>query len=372
MSKGTTFFNFILKRYVTRDKVCVLPNEIVIAKPGAKFSFPKKKKKLVSKLQIHDAKGVQYLPDDIGIKFPRMIEIEVVRCSVKFLRFRNFRKLYQLRRLILSDNKLEMLNANVFNDLRDLRVLKLNRNCIKFIPAEIFSRQLQISSVEVISNRLTSLDVTTFKINTNIKNINFANNKLKCLEPGTFDPLRRLQKLSLENNEISSLPGKLCNNCKNLIELNLRKNLITNIPHNFLSNLNSLVQFFASRNPLKIIDFAIFEKTNSPHMIAKFDNIGKTRLKNIDTLIKIKRVHSLTLFNNTCINNEYFRKPDRGDEEYRSYFNLKRDYKVNCTELLSKFNNVHNRVVNFTSISSTDKDLGTWNDEHENGYLSRY
>ncbi|KAJ8049719.1 Peroxidasin [Holothuria leucospilota] len=65
--------------------------------------------------------------------------------------------------IVLSDNKLETLPAEVFRNLFSLQILVLSGNKLETLPAEVFRNLFSLQMLVLIDNKLETLPVEVFK-----------------------------------------------------------------------------------------------------------------------------------------------------------------------------------------------------------------
>lgn len=68
---------------------------------------------------------VEYLPINIHIAFPNLIDLTASECSIKMVHKENFRNLSKLKLLVLGKNKLKIIDDDTFVYLEVLEYLYL-------------------------------------------------------------------------------------------------------------------------------------------------------------------------------------------------------------------------------------------------------
>lgn len=79
------------------------------------------------RLNLSNNKQIFYLPENVGEKFPNLLQYEAKDCSITMVSKKNFKGLTKLTKLNLWGNQIEKITNNVFEDLTELEVLSLGR-----------------------------------------------------------------------------------------------------------------------------------------------------------------------------------------------------------------------------------------------------
>jgi Leucine-rich repeat (LRR) protein len=105
-----------------------------------------------------------------------------------------------------------------------------------------------------------------------------------------------------------------------LEEIDLAGNLLTNVDKNLLTNLKRLDRIFLSKNPLTVVDFAMFQNNTILFMLF-LDDIGSSKILNIEMVDRLENIQILSLLRNQCIDDQYHEG---------NLLELKRDVKAKC------------------------------------------
>jgi len=103
----------------------------------------------VKGLKLRDNRKIEYLPDDVGGKFPNLIAYDASHCALKVISQENFEDLLHLRLLRLNHNHIESIDGDLFAHSLDLELIFLNSNEIKKIDGNPFA----------VLHKLTHLDM---------------------------------------------------------------------------------------------------------------------------------------------------------------------------------------------------------------------
>ena len=183
----------------------------------------------------------------------------------------------QVRYLILSDNQLQTLPANIFNGLNSLIQLILANNQLQTLPANIFNSLQSLQYLYLDSNQLQTLPDNVFRDLNNLETISLNNNQLQTLPANTFNGLRSLKYLYLNNNQLQTLLDTIFNDLNKLQDLNLSGNPFT---PDFIPTLNNMIRDIPNLLTLngKPKDLALKEQ---PFVTLK-TTMAETIAKNLD------------------------------------------------------------------------------------------
>lgn len=116
-----------------------------------------------------------------------------------------------LRKLDISDNRLQQIPTSTLNRLTRLEVLALGQNGFETIPNGALAglthlRQLDCSG----SLKLQTIEANAFETNTNLETLIVVSNKaLSRIEIGAFSGLPYLKHINLRDNALSEIPENL-------------------------------------------------------------------------------------------------------------------------------------------------------------------
>lgn len=77
---------------------------------------------------IYTNSKIEFLPENLAAKFPKLTVISAQKCSIKKITKKNFQNLNKLRGLALGSNQIEIIMSDTFEDLVLLEFLEL-REC---------------------------------------------------------------------------------------------------------------------------------------------------------------------------------------------------------------------------------------------------
>jgi Leucine rich repeat len=104
-------------------KTCWINSATSIQSQDVKFSTQFDEE--MSGLWLNSNNKINYLPINVGEKFPNLLGYDAAGCSLTEVLSSNFRKLSKLKELYLNYNQIERVNADTFDDMTSLEVLHL-------------------------------------------------------------------------------------------------------------------------------------------------------------------------------------------------------------------------------------------------------
>lgn len=202
----------------------------------------------VKALNISQNKDVEYFPEHISDKFPKLVIIQVFNCSLKYVRENDFEGLHELTALNLSlnniakiesgafkdnakleylgicSNRLKHLSIDLFASLLNLKDLRLQFNEIQFINSKTFHNLVNLKSLNLDSNGIENLDSNIFETLVNLKNISIGGNQLEIIDENLFKHNMNVEKIWLNNNKLNSINFEMFDDMKSLKYVGLEGN----------------------------------------------------------------------------------------------------------------------------------------------------
>jgi Leucine-rich repeat (LRR) protein len=137
------------------------------------------------------------------LAFEGLTQVEILDLSKNYLRKlpeNFFKDLVNLQDLNLELNKFKNLPANIFKYNEKLKVLRLNKNLLTQIPTGLFHPLVKLQLLSLAYNQLEVLHQDTFQKNKKLTDLMFAFNKIKAVARGTFANLPKLDLLDFAKN----------------------------------------------------------------------------------------------------------------------------------------------------------------------------
>ena len=195
-----------------------------------------------------------------------------------------FLKLGRVVVLILSNNRLSMLQPSVCQNLPQLEVLKLDSNTLlyltsdsftgpcrqqllilylqsnelTYLPHDLFNATLKLSYLDLRQNRLVQLSSDFFDSLEGLQILWLGDNTISTLPTGVFASLGDLQTLDLCENNISTLPVGVFDSLGDLLFLNLSGNSISTLPVGVFASLGDLITLDLSGNSISTLPVSVF------------------------------------------------------------------------------------------------------------------
>lgn len=230
-------------------KTCFIKHQAI---SNQEIFISTERKLSVEELVIESEKSVNFIPENVGTKFPELILFKVTNCSVNSLSDKNFKGLYKLNDLLLGNNQIEFidekafldnfelvhlsleenkinhLRENTFDSLIKLKVLSLNNNEIKFVSSEYFRGLQNVETINLNNNKIRFVDRKAFENLKNIKEISFSHNQLQIVDNNLLKKNVNLEKVWFINNRIKSIGSQLSVGKSNLLYVDLSNNSCIN------------------------------------------------------------------------------------------------------------------------------------------------
>ncbi len=132
------------------------------------------------------------------------------------------------------------LKSGDFADLTGLNSLVITDQPLTTLPADIFSGLTALETLVIAKNELTSLPANVFSGPSALTNLRLPQNQLSSLPAGLFSGLTSLTLLDLQKNNLSSLPGTVFSDLTALRKLYLNDNDLGSLPAGLFSGLTAL------------------------------------------------------------------------------------------------------------------------------------
>lgn len=143
-------------------------------------------------------------------------------------------KLYNVRILDLSQNRIAYLFPQLFWQTIHLIDLNLSDNRLSSLSSQLFSRITTLQILNLSNNRLTQLPDALLNENRDLNVLLLRGNKLKTLSPNLLQNIIDLTTLGLSNNLIERLPSQLYLHLQKLQKLDLNMNPLSEFPAKIL------------------------------------------------------------------------------------------------------------------------------------------
>ena len=200
--------------------------------------------------------------------------------------------------LILSNNRLLMLQPTVCYNLPQLKVLKLDNNNLVNLTSDSFTGSCSqtLLMLNLQSNKLTYISYDLFNSTLNLKYLDLRQNRLVQVSNDLFSSLAVLQILRLDDNAISTLPAGVFDPLVDLQTLDLSDNSITSLPAGVFASLGWLSTLDLSGNNISTLPVGVFATLGRLYTLDLSGNAIATLP--VDVFASLGRLQTLDLSGN--------------------------------------------------------------------------
>uniref|UniRef100_A0A6P7GI51 Slit homolog 2 protein-like n=1 Tax=Diabrotica virgifera virgifera TaxID=50390 RepID=A0A6P7GI51_DIAVI len=202
-----------------------------------------------------------------------------------------FKRLAELKRLYLSNNKIKSLESGSFDGLSKLEELSLYNNLLTTVVSGTFRDLHNLKILNLGSNKITSIPNNAFLGLDNLEEINLSFNQLAEI-PVQINTIKSLRSLHMNSNKLKSLKANSFRNLNKLETLNLHDNIIDSLEAKSFAGLRNLKQLSLKSNYLKQFNTQdVLEDLGSLQILSlAINDLKCADLRNIDRELKRKRV----------------------------------------------------------------------------------
>jgi Leucine-rich repeat (LRR) protein len=248
---------------------------------------------------------------------------------------------FPLKRVILSNNKINKIAKSAFGNLTYLEELDLSYNemTAQTLKPDIFKGKYSADEYEPIvtlkilrlgNNLLHYLADDLFEHTQHIQELYLDNNPIQVIHPNimhAFSDISQLQVLDLSRNELTDLPSAVFQPVKALRVLNLEGNLFNKIPRTALKYAQNLRELSFDDNPIDDLnDMNAFpslpklEKLNLTH-IGSMRSIGEGAFGGFP---KLTELHLSNNHHLSFIHPDAFQFPEQDDDNRTQWAPVKK------------------------------------------------
>ena len=173
-----------------------------------------------------------------------------------------FQSLGQLDYLSLRDNQLTQLDAAVFKGLTKLNYLSLRGNNLATLEEELFNETSVLTELDLSFNKLTALPSGLLRGLTKLESLEIKHNNLTKLRSTLLQDVTNLKTLRCNNNRLVVFHGNTFNVTKNLVKLFMSQNMLTKLPNGLFKGLWKLKVLKLQNNNLIMLEKDIFNETS--------------------------------------------------------------------------------------------------------------
>nr|XP_014092231.2 uncharacterized protein LOC106618861 [Bactrocera oleae] len=164
--------------------------------------------------------------------------LTMANCSLDLLPDEIFTKNTNLVKLDLCDNRITVMNRNIFNGLNVFKELKLCHNQLSEFPHIALYNLSTLETLDLSRNQLTSTDFFKLSGTLNLRQLNLHDNKITSLSGFNAVNLTQLDNIDLSGNLLLSLPANFLRHSINLQRVDLSSNRFLQLPSSALSDIS--------------------------------------------------------------------------------------------------------------------------------------
>lgn len=243
------------------------------------------------------ASSIQTLTLGSLAKFPRLKDLHLLRCQLKYIQNGTFSKQQNLQELLLGENKVRFLYVETFTGLKFLRRLVLRRNLVAKLTQEVFKHLQSLVYLDISDNLISVIEDGAFKGLDFLQTISLSGHKLHKFGPDTIGRLPSLHKLDvsfghnlreiddrcfagtpelkllhLNDNSLNYLPIRSYRVISGLEELDLSTNNLRFIPSDAFAGMKSLQTVFLNSANLSFIQDGSLNELTALKTLHLYDN----------------------------------------------------------------------------------------------------
>ncbi|TRY54776.1 hypothetical protein DNTS_004254 [Danionella cerebrum] len=281
-------------------------------------------------------------------------KLVILNAGLRSISDEAFSRMESLQELEISGNAEWLgLNQRTFSSLQNLTRLILNSDRLLAVPSAAFDWLRNLDTLELRGNALASLPEQIFHPLHQLTTLDLSFNQISRVPDGLLRNTSRLRRLSLQSNAISNLPEEVFFGLERLEELNLQNNLISCLtPGVFPSSLTKLM---LKKNNLTHLDPRVFHNLLYTTQL----DLSQNKLTEIPTgvLWSLISLESLDLSENQLTS--------LGGTPFKGLFNLKSIHlqKNHLTQLegqlLKDQNDLQRLDLSYNNLTNIPKDLLT-------------
>ena len=204
-----------------------------------------------------------------------MIKLEVLNFSHNSMRrvptvlaTRALRCKYNLRKLYLDNNNINLEGKLRFVHLTRLNVLNMKNNLVGRIQLTTFRGLCRLTHLDLSNNQIAHVQFSAFRHMVILKELDLSGNRLASLGRHVFPRLGQLQFLDLSSNLLMRLPGRFFSRLIRLQTLDISRNAFETLTSTYFSGISdNLRNFSASYNHITAFASNFFDIFISLHKL---------------------------------------------------------------------------------------------------------
>lgn len=138
---------------------------------------------------------------------------------------------------------------NLNRNLGNLQILIIGDNPIWSIPANVFDPLVSLTILDLRQLSLITLNPSWFLNLNNLERLQLSNNQLEDLQDGIFDPLTNLRVINLNDNNLRSLSSvAFGSSLSSVVDILVENNRIRAVDERILDEATDLIWFYLRGN----------------------------------------------------------------------------------------------------------------------------
>jgi len=126
------------------------------------FEISSEKSDCVKAFNVKNSKMIEYLPVKTYEKFPNLVAYQAFNCSLKGIRYENFKNLSELQQVNLAYNQIDFIAPNTFKDLTELEYLSISYNNLIYINDDDFKNLKNLQDLYLHYNQISFVSKNAF------------------------------------------------------------------------------------------------------------------------------------------------------------------------------------------------------------------
>lgn len=204
--------------------------------------------------------NLTFMPSELFVILPKLNKLEL-RAKIETITVVDFLNARNLEELTLN-NQLTKLTTHVFSLARNLTSLLLSRNRISIIEDNAFDGLNKLEKLALAKNQLTRLNRLMFTGLSKLSFLNLRDNDISIIEDGTFE-LPNLEEIAMSKNKLKRLSDTLFQGTPLLRVINIDNNELEHIGDS-MYGLKNLARIILYQN--KIDDFDVIALSKLPEL----------------------------------------------------------------------------------------------------------
>ncbi|VDM47817.1 unnamed protein product [Toxocara canis] len=199
---------------------------------------------------------IEQIPPNTFINFTRLQTLDMTSNRLSQITKNSFAGLEELTKLHVSNNSIFQIGVASFDAIAHLAELDLSRNVLLEVPLAI-GRLFKLRQLNLSRNRISKTYKFLFNKLPHLHSLDLSHNKIASIDSYVFSDLARLSELSLAHNSIDHIAQDGFVKCPKLRQIDLSANFLTNF-NGALAEVLNLKRLNVSANLVEILQWNEF------------------------------------------------------------------------------------------------------------------